>query len=96
MNFNQLPSVFGEGAKNYFIYFFTQLENNNFPTKEVKKFYFFQIGRWDLQLVNDRIIKFPHNNIEDAIKKSIELLDHKDFKNYDIIDLRIDDKIIVE
>ena len=96
MNFNQLPSVFGEGAKNHFIYFFGQLENNNFPIKDVKKFYFFQIGRWDLQLTNDKIIKFPHNNIEDAVKKSIELLDRKDFENYNIIDLRIDGKIIVE
>ena len=95
-SFNQLPSIFGEGAKNHFIYFFSQLENNNFPIKDVKKFYFFQIGRWDLQLVNDKIIKFPHNNIEDAIKKSIELLDRKDFENYNIIDLRIDGKIIVE
>jgi len=94
--FNHLPSVFGEGAKNYFIYFFSQLENNNFPIKDVKKFYFFQIGRWDLQLANDRIVKFPHNNIVDAIKKSIELLARKDFENYNIIDLRIDDKIIVE
>ena len=58
MNFNQLPSVFGEGAKNHFIYFFSQLENNNFPIKDVKKFYFFQIGRWDLQLANDKTIKF--------------------------------------
>ena len=96
MNFNQLPTVFGEGAKNHFIYFFSQLENNNFPIKDVKKFYFFQIGRWDLQLANDKIIKFPHNNTEDAIKKSIELLDRKDFENYNIIDLRIDGKIIVE
>jgi len=96
MNFNELPSVFGEGAKNHFIYFFSQLENNNFPIKDVKKFYFFQIGRWDLQLTNDKIIKFSHNNIGDAIKKSIELLDRKDFENYNIIDLRIDGKIIVE
>ena len=96
MNFNQLPTVFGEGAKNYFIYFFSQLENNNFPIKDVKKFYFFQIGRWDLQLANDKTIKFPHDNIEGAIKKSIELLDRKDFENYNIIDLRIDGKIIVE
>ena len=96
MNFNQLPTVFGEGAKNHFIYFFSQLENNNFPIKDVKKFYFFQIGRWDLQLANDKIIKFPHNNTEDAIKKSIELLDRKDFENFNIIDLRIDGKIIVE
>jgi len=49
-----------------------------------------------LQLANDRLIKFPHNNIDDAIKKSIELLDRKDFENYNIIDLRIDGKIIVE
>ena len=96
MNFNQLPSVFGIGAENYFVYFFNQLENNNFPIKDVKKFYFFQIGRWDLELTNDKIIKFPYNNIEDAVKKSIELLDRKDFENYNIIDLRIDGKIIVE
>ena len=95
-NFGQLPSIFGEGAKNHFIHFFSQLENNNFPIENVKKFYFFQIGRWDLQLANDRLIKFPHSNIDDAIKKSIELLDRKDFENYNIIDLRIDGKIIVE
>jgi len=34
--------------------------------------------------------------VEDAIKKSIELLDRKDFQNYNIIDLRVDGKIIVE
>ena len=96
MNFNQLPTVFGAGAKNHFIHFFSQLENNNFPIENVIKFYFFQIERWDLHLANDRLIKFPHNNIDDAIKKSIELLDRKDFENYNIIDLRIDGKIIVE
>ena len=96
MNFNQLPSVFGIGAENHFVYFFNQLENKNFPINDIKKFYFFQIGRWDLQLANDKMIKLPHDNIEDAIKKSIELLDRKDFENYNIIDLRVDGKIIVE
>ena len=96
MNFNQLPSVFGIGAENYFVYFFNQLENNNFPINNIKKFYFFQIGRWDLQFANDKIIKLPYDNVEDAIKKSIELLDRKDFENYNIIDLRVDGKIIVE
>jgi len=37
MNFNQLPSVFGIGAENYFVYFFNQLENNNFPIEDIKK-----------------------------------------------------------
>ena len=95
-NFNQLPSVFGKGAENNFIYFFNQLTNNNFPKISIKNFYYFQIGRWDLQLVNNKIIKFPENNIDNIIKKSIELLEREDFKNYNIIDLRVDGKIIVE
>ena len=96
INFNRLPSIFGEEAENNFIHFLNQLKKNNFPNKQIKNFYYFQIGRWDLQLLNNKIIKFPHNNTDDAIIKSIELLDHKDFKNYNIIDLRVDGKIIVE
>ena len=96
INHNGLPSIFGEGVENNFIYFFNQLKKNNFPHKQIKNFYYFQIGRWDLQFLNNKIIKFPQNNTEDAIIKSIELLDRKDFKNYNIIDLRVDGKIIVE
>ena len=95
-NFNHLPSIFGKGAENNFISFFNQLKNNNFPNKEIVNFYYFQIGRWDIQLANNKIIKLPQNNIEDAIKKSIELLEREDFENYNIIDLRVGGKIIVE
>ena len=96
MDFDKLPIIFGEGAANNFTYFFDQLKNNNFPTKQIKKLYYFQIGRWDLELANSKIIKFPHNSTDDIIKKSVELLDRKDFENYNIIDLRVDGKIIVE
>jgi len=96
INFNELPNVFGEGAENNFIYFLNRLKNNNFSNKKIKNFYYFQIGRWDLQLINNKVIKFPDSNIDDAIKKSIKLLERKDFKNYNIIDLRVDGKIIVE
>ena len=95
-NFNHLPSIFGEGAQKNFVNFFNQLKNNNFPNKEIVNFYYFKIGRWDIQLVNNKIIKFPQNDIKDAIKKSIDLLQRDDFENYNIIDLRMDGKIIVE
>ncbi|MDC1476413.1 hypothetical protein N8084_02825, partial [Pelagibacteraceae bacterium] len=77
-------------------YFFSLLSKDNFPINQIKNFYYFQIGRWDLQLLNDVIIKFPSNNENIAIKKSIELLNREDFKKYNTIDLRLDDKIIVE
>ena len=95
-NFNKLPNIFGEEAEKNFVYFNNQLKKNGFPSNQVENFYYFQIGRWDLQLVNNKIIKFPHNNVKQAIKKSIELLTREDFKNYNIIDLRVDGKIIVE
>ena len=32
----------------------------------------------------------------EAIQQSVELLTHKDFENYNVIDLRIHGKIVVE
>ena len=96
MFIGDFPSIFGKEAELEFINFFNQLENNNFPKKRVKNFYYFQIGRWDLQLLNGQIIKFPANKTTEAIQQSVELLTRKDFKNYNIIDLRVHGKIVVE
>jgi len=96
MLYDDLPSIFGEKAEQDFINFFDQLVNNNFPKQRVKNFYYFQIGRWDLELLNNQIIKFPASKIPEAIQQSVKLLARKDFGNYNIIDLRIHGKIVVE
>ena len=95
-NFGKLPSVFGDGAENNFINFYDELKKENFPISKIKSFYFFQIDRWDLELLNNMLVKFPNNKRKNSIAKSIELLNRKDFINYKIIDLRIEGKIIVE
>jgi cell division septal protein FtsQ len=95
-NFNQLPNIFGDKAEINFINFSNKLKKNNFPRKKILNYYYFQIERWDIQLLNNKIIKFPYNKVDKAIKKSMELLDNKEFQNYNIIDLRVDGKIIVE
>ena len=96
MLFDDLPSIFGEGAEQDFINFYNQLKNNNFPKQRVKNFYYFQIGRWDLQRLNNQIIKFSANKITESIQQSVKLLARRDFENYNIIDLRIHGKIVVE
>ena len=96
MKFDKIPSIFGEGAENHFIFFFNILKSNKFYIDRVKNYYYFQAGRWDIELFNNKIIKFPENNTEEAVKKTIELLNRKDFENYNIIDLRVNGKIIVE
>jgi len=93
---DNFPSVFGSNAEQDFINFYRQLKKNSFPVKSIKNFYYFQIDRWDLQLLNKQIIKFPSNERSKAIQQSVELLKRDDFKNYNIIDLRIHGKIVVE
>ena len=79
---NSLPNVFGDGAESEFIDFFNKLKRSNFPRQRIKNFYYFQIGRWDLELLNNQLIKYPASETEKAIQQSIELLNHKDFKDY--------------
>lgn len=93
---NNLPDIFGKEAENDFMNFFTQLKNTNFPIHKIKSYYYFQIDRWDLQLKNSQIIKFPNKKRIKAIQQSLELLKHKDFKSYKVIDLRMPGKIVVE
>jgi len=96
IEFDALPNIFGEEAEDHFLNFLNLLIKNNFQNLTIKNYYYYQIGRWDLQLFDDKIVKFPNSEIEEAIQKSIEILKREDFKKYNIIDLRIRDKIIVE
>ena len=55
--YENLPNIFGEDADKNFINFHDTLKDNKFPVKRIKNFYYFQIGRWDLQLNNNQTIK---------------------------------------
>ena len=91
-----LPNVFGEKSEKEFLIFLKVLENKSFPINLVKNFYFFEIGRWDVQFYDNKIIKIPSSKIGEAVELIVELLDREDFKNYNVIDIRVHDKIVVE
>ena len=90
------PNIFGKDSEKHFLNFFNLLKKSNFPISKIKNYYYFQIGRWDLQLESSLLIKFPNDKTKSAIEKSIKLLNKKDFTNYEVIDLRINDRIIVQ
>ena len=90
------PNIFGKDSEKHFLNFFNLLKESNFPTNRIKNYYYFQIGRWDLQLESALLIKLPNEKTKSAVEKSIKLLNQKDFTNYEVIDLRINDRIIVQ
>lgn len=93
---NNFPNIFGNEAEKDFVNFFKQLKENKFPRNQVENYYYFQVDRWDVKMINNQIIKFPSKKRKKAIQQSVKLLKREDFKNYKVIDLRIHGKIVVE
>ena len=91
--YENLPLIFGN-YKNFSI-FYSDLEKNNFKINEIKAFYYFDIGRWDIVFKNDKIIKFPEKNYLDLFPKINLMIDDNNFSKYKIFDFRIKDQLIL-
>ena len=91
--YNDLPIVFGNG-KNFFS-LYQDLKNIKFPIEMIKTFYFFESGRWDLVMYDDKIIKLPIKNYIFSLKNFMLSKDNNNFENYKIFDYRIKDQLIL-
>ena len=92
--YENLPSIFGE-YKN-FNTFHEDLEKNNFKTNEIKAFYYYDVGRWDIVLKNDTIIKFPEKNYLDLLPKINLMLNDSNFSKYKTFDFRVKNQLILK
>ena len=93
-SFNNLPEIFGN-HKNFSSFFF-ELEKNNFKIDTIKAFYYFEIGRWDIVLKDNRTIKLPDNNYKNILIKIDSILNENSFSKYKIFDYRIKDRLVLK
>ena len=91
---NSLPIVLGSDNFSEVFHVINLLKSSKFEYKKVEKIIFFKSGRFDINLNNSVIIKFPIKYTEEIINYSHNLLNRKKFANSKIIDLRIKNKII--
>ena len=89
----KLPNIFGE-QKN-FLKIYDALQQVGFPISEIRSFYYFDIGRWDIILKSNKIIKLPVENFLISLKNYIELNQNSNFEKYFIFDYRIKDQLIL-
>ena len=89
----KLPNIFGK-QKN-FLKIYSILMKINFPISKIKSFYYFDIGRWDILLENNAIIKLPVKNFDNSLKNFMDLDKKIDFEKYSIFDYRIKDQLIL-
>jgi len=91
--YENLPSIFGK-YKNFDI-FYNDLKKNNFKISEIKAFYHFEIGRWDIILKNGKTIKFPEKNYLELMPKINQMLNDNNFSKYKVFDYRIKNQLIL-
>jgi len=91
--FKNLPTVFGDGEK--FIQLYKSLKKINFPYSEIKSFYQFESGRWDLELKDDKIIKLPVRDYLTSLENFLDLKMKINLKSYKTFDYRIKDQLIM-
>ncbi len=91
----QLPFVFGKPKIKEFLKFKKIIDQSTFSYDQIKNFYFFPSGRWDLELQNKMLIKLPRDNIQVSLNNAYQFLNEKKFEGIKIIDARIKNQIIL-
>jgi len=91
--YNELPTVFGNGENFYSLY--QDLKNIKFPLQMIKSFYFFESGRWDLVMYDNKVVKLPIKNYIYSLKNFMLSKDNSNFKSHKIFDYRIKDQLIL-
>jgi cell division protein FtsQ len=87
---SELPFIFGNPKVFEFFRIKEIIDKSKISYTEIKNLYFFPSKRWDLELIDNTIIKLPNDNINLALNLAIEFLnDHK------LIDARIKNQIIL-
>ena len=89
----ELPNIFGE-QKN-FLKIYNALNELGFPISEIKSFYYFDIGRWDIIINNKKAIKLPVENFFKSLEIYLKLNKKGNFEKYLIFDYRIKNQLIL-
>ena len=91
---NNLPYVLGN--KDDFKIFYDNLRKTKFPFNSVKKYILYENNRWDLETLNNKTIKLSPQNYKDNLEHYLNLINKKEFKNYNLYDFRIKNQLILK
>jgi len=93
-NYKNLPIVFGN--KENFKDLYINLKKINFPLDLIKKYYYYESNRWDLEIYQKKIIKLPTKNYIQSLKKFINFKKKNNLDKYQVFDYRINHQLILK
>ena len=91
-----LPYIFGKFNSQYFLIFKKNIKQSKFTFRKFKTLYFFPSNRWDI-LTNDNIlIKLPQDHLSETLNLAYKIIANNEFKNKNLIDLRVNNHLIIK
>ena len=91
-----LPYIFGEFNSKNFLKFKKNIIQSKFTFAKFKTLYFFPSNRWDIVTNDDILIKLPQDNISKSLNLAYNIISSNDFKNKNLIDLRVNNHLIMK
>ena len=91
---SKLPSIIGK--KENFVSLYGTLLDLNFPINKIKSYNHFEVGRWDINLQDNRTIKLPPIDYKESLIEFINLNKNVNFEKFKTFDFRIKNQLIVK
>ena len=89
------PFVFGNFNNTEFLKLKEIIDKSKLDYRNIKKIYFFNSGRWDIELLDGLLIKLPEKKFLQSINISMDLISKNKIENIKIIDNRIEGQVIL-
>ena len=91
--YENLPVV--EGEQNNFKILYNNLIKINFPTEQILNYRHFKLNRWDIEMMDEKILKLPTKNYTKSLINFMSIKDKTNFEKYKIFDYRLNNQLIL-
>ena len=94
-NNKPIPFIFGNPSITEFLSLKQKIDVSKFEYRNIENLYYFPSKRWDLKFSNGLLIKLPEKNVREILDLVFDLLKKDKFQNFQVIDARIVNQIIL-
>ena len=94
LKYENLPIVNGE-PKN-FKKLFENLIKINFPTDQIQSYQHFKVNRWNIEMIDGKILKLPEKNYIESLTNFMNIKDKSNFEKYKIFDYRLNNQLVLK
>tara|TARA_A100001015_G_scaffold146802_1_gene162728 strand:- start:371 stop:1030 length:660 start_codon:yes stop_codon:yes gene_type:complete len=94
LKYENLPIVKREPRN--FKKLFDDLIKINFPTNQILTYQHFKVNRWNIEMIDKKILKLPEKNYTESLTNFMSIKDKSNFEKYKIFDYRLNNQLVLK